>query len=138
MRGFLEEMSASDIATTAPVLGDWTAEFGYYAGRELLQVRDFTAIFSSNDQMALGLIHAIRDEGLDVPRDISVVGFDDIPEAAHFWPPLTTIRQDFAELGRRCVDLLLGPADGASGVPAAVIMPELIVRASTASPPRWG
>jgi len=138
MRGFLEEMSASDIATTAPVLGDWTAEFGYYAGKELLQVRDFTAIFSSNDQMALGLIHAIRDEGLDVPRDISVVGFDDIPEAPHFWPPLTTIRQDFPELGRRCVDLLLGPADGASGVPAAVIMPELIVRASTASPPRWG
>ncbi len=75
-------------------------------------MRDFTAIFSSNDQMALGLIHAIRDEGLDVPRDISIVGFDDIPEAAHFWPPLTTVRQDFAELGRRCVELLLGPADG--------------------------
>ena len=62
--------------------------------------------------MALGLIHAIRDEGLDVPRDISIVGFDDIPEAAHFWPPLTTVRQDFAELGRRCVELLLGPTAG--------------------------
>jgi DNA-binding LacI/PurR family transcriptional regulator len=135
MRGFLEEMGANDIPTTAPILGDWTAEFGYYAGRELLRVRDFTAIFSSNDQMALGLIHAIRDEGLDVPGDISVVGFDDIPEAAHFWPPLTTVRQDFAELGRRCVDLLLGPADGIEAA-ASTIEPELIVRRSTAPAPR--
>lgn len=136
MRGFLEEMSASDIPTTAPVLGDWTAEFGYYAGRELLQVRDFTAVFSSNDQMALGLMHAIRDEGLDVPRDISVVGFDDIPEAAHFWPPLTTVRQDFAELGRRCVELLLSPVEEHAAHPVPLIMPELIVRAST-GPVRW-
>lgn len=131
MRGFLEEMGAHDIPTTAPILGDWTAEFGYYAGRELLRVRDFTAVFSSNDQMALGLMHAIRDEGLDVPRDISIVGFDDIPEAAHFWPPLTTVRQDFPELGRRCVELLLGPEDGAPAAPGT-IEPELIVRASTA------
>jgi DNA-binding LacI/PurR family transcriptional regulator len=129
MRGFLEEMSAHDIPTTAPILGDWTAEFGYYAGRELLRVRDFTAVFSSNDQMALGLMHAIRAEGLDVPGDISVVGFDDIPEAAHFWPPLTSVRQDFAELGRRCVDLLLGPADGVEPA-ASTIVPELVVRDS--------
>ncbi|WP_424449882.1 LacI family DNA-binding transcriptional regulator [Microbacterium arborescens] len=129
MRGFLEEMSDSDIPTTAPVLGDWTAEFGYYAGRELLRVRDFTAIFSSNDQMALGLLHAIRDEGLDCPRDISIVGFDDIPEAAHFWPPLSTVRQDFADLGRRCVDLLLG--QGSGEVELDVLVPELVVRSST-------
>jgi DNA-binding LacI/PurR family transcriptional regulator len=135
MRGFLEEMSACDVATTAPILGDWTADFGYYAGRELLLVRDFTAIFSANDQMALGLIHAIRDEGLDVPGDISVVGFDDIPEAAHFWPPLTTVRQDFAELGRRCVDVLLGPAGTTDGV-ASSIMPELVIRSST-GPVHW-
>jgi DNA-binding LacI/PurR family transcriptional regulator len=136
MRGFLAEMGASDIPTTAPILGDWSAEFGYHAGQELLQVPDFTAIFSSNDQMALGLIHAIRDAGLDVPRDISVVGFDDIPEAAHFWPPLTTVRQDFAELGRRCVDVLLGPTGGAREPAAATIAPELVVRGST-GPVRW-
>jgi DNA-binding LacI/PurR family transcriptional regulator len=132
MSGFLDELSASDVPTTAPILGDWTAEFGYYAGRELLRVRDFTAVFSSNDQMALGFIHAARDEGLDIPRDISVVGFDDIPEAAHFWPPLTTVRQDFAELGRRCVELLLGPADGLESPSPSTITPELIVRGSTA------
>lgn len=134
MRGFLEELGASDVPTTAPILGDWTAEFGYYAGRELLQVRDFTAVFSSNDQMALGFMHAVRDEGLDVPRDISIVGFDDIPEAAHFWPPLTTVRQDFAELGRRCVELLLGPVDGLGSPAPSTITPELIVRGSTAPP----
>lgn len=132
MRGFLDEMSASDVPTTAPILGDWTAEFGFYAGREMLRFRDFTAIFSSNDQMALGLLHAIRDDGLDVPRDISIVGFDDIPEAAHFWPPLTTVRQDFAELGRRCVELLLGPDTDANEPSPATITPELIVRSSTA------
>jgi DNA-binding LacI/PurR family transcriptional regulator len=134
MRGFLEEMGAQDIPTTAPILGDWTAEFGYFAGRELLRVRDFTAIFSSNDQMALGLIHAIRAEGLDVPRDVSVVGFDDIPEAAHFWPPLTTVRQDFAELGRRCVALLLGDIDPAAPEYRGTIEPELIVRDSVGPP----
>ena len=134
MRGFLDEMGARDVPTTAPILGDWTADFGYHAGRELLRVRDFTAIFSSNDQMALGMIHAAREAGLDVPGDLSVVGFDDIPEAAHFWPPLTTVRQDFPELGRRCIALLLSSLGGeAEGYPGTIV-PELIVRASTAPP----
>ena len=90
-----------------PVLGDWTAEFGYLAGRELLNRADFTAVFCSNDLTALGLLHAFREAGIRVPADVSVVGFDDVPEAAHFWPPLTTIRQDFAEVGRRALALLL-------------------------------
>lgn len=136
MRGFLEEMGAHDIPVTAPILGDWSAEFGYYAGRELLKVRDFTAIFASNDQMALGLMHAVRAEGLDIPHDISIVGFDDIPEAGHFWPPLTTVRQDFPELGRRCIDILLGTLDAADATAPTTITPELIVRGSTAQP-RW-
>ncbi|MFD1715401.1 LacI family DNA-binding transcriptional regulator [Amnibacterium flavum] len=133
MRGFLAEMSDNDVPTTAPILGDWTADFGYRAGTELLRFRDFTAVFSSNDQMALGLLHAIRDAGLDCPRDISVVGFDDIPEASHFWPPLTTVSQDFAEIGRRCVELLLGRIAGEApqGPP---ITPALIVRNSTSHP----
>ncbi len=136
MRGFLEEMGAMDVPTTAPILGDWTADFGYFAGRELLRIRDFTAIFSSNDQMALGLMHAISDAGLNIPGDISVVGFDDIPESAHFWPPLTTVRQDFKELGRRCIALLLGEIAGGAPGYHSTIEPELVVRASTA-PPAW-
>ncbi len=134
MRGFLDAMSAADVPTTAPILGDWTAEFGFYAGREMLRLRDFTAIFSSNDQMALGLIHAVRDAGLDVPGDVSIVGFDDIPEAAHFWRQLTTVRQDFAEVGRRCVALLLDGMGGTGDRYRGTITPELVVRASTGPP----
>lgn len=134
MRGFLAEMSDQDVPTTAPILGDWTADFGYRAGVELMRVRDFTAIFSSNDQMALGLIHAIRDEGYDVPRDVSIVGFDDIPEAPHFWPPLTTVRQDFDELGRRCVARLLGNLEVDTIGYSGSIDPELIIRKSTGPP----
>ena len=133
MTGFLDEMNAQDMPTTAPFLGDWTAEFGYFAGRELLRVRDFTAIFAANDQMALGLMHAIRDARLDVPGDVSIVGFDDIPDAAHFWPPLTTVRQDFAELGRRCVALLLGGLDAGEQYDG-IIAPTLVVRGSTGPP----
>ncbi|TFC37437.1 LacI family DNA-binding transcriptional regulator [Cryobacterium sp. TMT2-42-4] len=135
MRGFLDEMWEMDVPTMAPILGDWTADFGYRAGRELLRRRDFTAIFASNDLMALGFMHACREAGLDLPRDMSIVGYDDIPEAAHFWPPLTTVRQDFAELGRRCIALLLSNLSG--GVPierSDPIVPELIVRGSTAPP----
>ncbi|WP_394554723.1 LacI family DNA-binding transcriptional regulator [Agromyces sp. MMS24-JH15] len=140
MRGFLEEMGAQDVPTTAPILGDWTADFGFHAGRELLTVRDFTAVFASNDQMALGLIHAVRDAGLEVPRDVSIVGFDDIPEAAHFSPPLTTVRQDFAELGRRCVAALLAAGrdredgDEDESEEPRVIVPELVVRSTTGAP----
>ncbi len=133
MKGFLQAMSDNDVPTTAPILGDWTADFGYRAGVELLRYRDFTAIFSSNDQMALGLMHAVRDAGLDCPRDVSIVGFDDIPEARHFSPPLTTIRQDFPELGRRAVALLLAQLDGSEDY-RETIVPELIVRGTTAAP----
>ena len=81
MEGFLREVDDADLRTHPPFLGDWTADFGHHVGRELLRFRDFTAVFAANDQMALGLLHAFRSAGLDVPGDISVVGFDDVPEA---------------------------------------------------------
>jgi DNA-binding LacI/PurR family transcriptional regulator len=136
MRGFIEEIVDADLIAYPPILGDWTADFGHYVGRELLHRRDFTAVFAANDQMALGLIHAFREGGLDVPRDISIVGFDDIPEAAHYWPPLTTVRQDFVEIGRRSITMLLSELNGRRGVSHDQILPELIVRESTAPPRR--
>ncbi|MGN6327276.1 LacI family DNA-binding transcriptional regulator [Pseudolysinimonas sp.] len=137
MRGFLAEMSAHDMPTEAPVLGDWTVDFGYDIGRRLLTRRgEFTAVFASNDQMALGVVHAATELGLQVPEDLSVVGFDDIPEAKHFTPPLTTVRQDFRVLGRHAIDVLLADIEGGPAPwPSALEMPELVVRRSTAPPP---
>jgi DNA-binding LacI/PurR family transcriptional regulator len=134
LRGFETEMTAAGLPTGTPVLGDWTAEFGYRTGQRLLASRDFTAVFSSNDQMALGFMHAIHDAGLSVPGDVSVVGFDDIPEAAHYWPPLTTVRQDFSELGRRSIGLLLSELAGDESARQESITPQLVVRSSTAPP----
>ena len=90
--------------------------------------------------MALGVLRALHEAGVDVPRQVSVVGFDDIPEAQYFTPPLTTVRQDFGEIGRRSLRLMLAMMesehDDAGRVSPALVMPELILRASTA--PRSG
>jgi DNA-binding LacI/PurR family transcriptional regulator len=131
MQGFLDAINGADLRTRAPILGDWTAHFGYYAGIELLRMRDFTAVFAGNDQMALGFMHACREMGLSIPGDISIVGFDDIPEAAHFFPPLTTVRQNFADVGRRAVSLLLGELRGDMALSHELIAPELVIREST-------
>lgn len=115
--------------------GDWTAASGAEIAAGLLADDSVTAVFSSNDQMALGVLHAARLAGRRVPEDLAVVGFDDIPEAAFFAPPLTTVRQDFAELGRRCVARLVsliegGGAEGAGVAFGAPVAPVLVERAS--------
>jgi DNA-binding LacI/PurR family transcriptional regulator len=136
MHGFLAEMSAHDIPATAPVLGDWTVDLGYELGLKLLGYREFTAVFASNDQMALGIMHAAADLGLSVPGDLSVVGFDDIPEAKHFAPPLTTVRQDFAQLGASAIAILLAEIESTSSPePVQFAVPELLIRKSTAPAP---
>lgn len=115
--------------------GDWSAGSGYQAGRRLAQMAEATAVFCANDQMALGLLRAFAEAGRQVPGDVSVVAFDDIPEAGYFLPPLTTMRQDFGELGRRALHMLLdGIAGGGAFREVAPVVPELIVRASAAPP----
>ncbi|MET0974914.1 MAG: LacI family DNA-binding transcriptional regulator [Leifsonia sp.] len=131
MRGFLDAIIDGDLRTHPPILGDWTADFGYYAGRELMRYRDFTAVFAANDLMAIGLMHAFRESGLDVPGDVSVVGFDDIPVAQHVSPPLTTVHQEFREVGRRTVALLLGELRGDPAIGGEEIVPSLVVRSSS-------
>jgi DNA-binding LacI/PurR family transcriptional regulator len=84
--------------------------------------------------MALGVLLALREAGRDVPGDVSVVGFDDTPESAFFAPPLTTVRQDFPGLGRRCVDELLARIVGDAEVQHVELAPELVIRSSTAAP----
>jgi DNA-binding LacI/PurR family transcriptional regulator len=129
--GYRSELVESGLVPLAPVVGDWTAEFGYQSGRALLADRDFTAVFCGNDQMALGFLHACREAGVDVPGKVSVVGFDDTPESAHFAPALTTIRQNFVEIGNRAIALLLAELDGRATIDHDPIAPELVVRAST-------
>jgi DNA-binding LacI/PurR family transcriptional regulator len=116
--------------------GDWSAVSGYEAGRRLAANPDCTAIFAANDQMALGVLRALHESGRRVPQDVSVVGFDDIPDAAGYLPPLTTVHQDFAEVGRRCVHGLLAQIHDARAEPGTELVPTtLIKRASTAPPP---
>ena len=133
MRGYLDALREADLPTFPPIRGDWSADFGYFAGTELARRRDFTAVFAANDLMAIGLMHGFRDAGLDVPRDVSVVGFDDIPVAAHVWPPLTTVHQDFPELGRRAVGILLAEIRNEPAPQFGQVEPLLRIRSSSAS-----
>lgn len=129
--GYRSELLEAGLSPREPLIGDWTAEFGHRAGLDLFEARDFTAVFCSNDQMALGLLHAARDAGVDVPGELSVVGFDDTPESAHFAPALTTVRQNFVEIGNRAIALLLAELGGEAVVDTDPIAPELIVRSSS-------
>jgi DNA-binding LacI/PurR family transcriptional regulator len=142
-RAALEEAGAE---VPPPLIGDWTPLSGYRAGQELAgrvaaagarrgASPEVSAVFVANDQMALGVLRAFREAGLPVPGRVAIAGFDDIPEAEFFAPPLTTIRQDFATVGRASIRLLL---DRLENTPRAtdtaervVIEPRLIVRAST-------
>ncbi|WP_104090625.1 LacI family DNA-binding transcriptional regulator [Arthrobacter sp. GMC3] len=115
--------------------GDWSANSGFRLGREIARIGDVTAIFAGNDQMALGLLRAFAEAGISVPGDISVVGFDDWPESEFFLPPLSTVRQDFQELGKRCIQALLAELDGGARDGASVqVVPELVIRGTTAAP----
>lgn len=128
--GYLAELAEAGRDPVVSREGDWTAASGAAIGAELLDDPELTAVFSSNDQMALGLLHAARERGRRVPEDLAVVGFDDIPEAAYFAPPLTTVRQDFAELGRRGVARLVALIEGRELAFDAPVAPVLVVRDS--------
>ena len=116
--------------------GDWSSSSGYALGRQLAAEPGLTAVLCGNDTMALGLMRALAERGLRVPDDVSIVGFDDVPEAGFYVPPLTTVRQDFGEVGRRALSTLIDRMSGAIGADLRVrIAPELIIRASAAGPP---
>jgi DNA-binding LacI/PurR family transcriptional regulator len=90
-----------------PLSGDWSAKSGYELGQTLAMIPELTAIFVAADRMAFGAIRAFAEKGRRVPHDVAIVGFDDIPEAAFYCPPLSTVRQDFQEVGARALELLL-------------------------------
>ncbi|MEU0742244.1 LacI family DNA-binding transcriptional regulator [Streptomyces sp. NPDC006134] len=131
-------LEAAGAEVPEPLAGDWSADSGYDLGRRLARDPEVTAVFASNDQMALGLLHALHEAGRSVPEDVSVVGYDDIPEAAHLLPPLTTVRTDFAEIGTRALRLLLHRIDGTGEPPPAgsLVPADLVVRRSSGPPSR--
>lgn len=124
-------------AEEPPLLrGDWSPDSGYRAGMLLSRIPECRAVFVANDHMALGLMRAFDERGRRIPEDVALVGFDDIPESGYFSPPLTTVRQDFAEVGRLSVDLLLRlRRDDAPPPPPLLVAPTLVARASSACPP---
>lgn len=114
--------------------GDWSPRSGYEVGRRIAEDPDVTAIFVANDGMAIGLMSALHEKGRDVPGEISVVGFDNVPEAPYVWPALTTVDQEFSLLGRRAVELTLRALEGEPDPSTRLIRPALVVRDSTAAP----
>lgn len=116
------------------VVGDWSADFAYDFAMGLNRLPDYTAVFVANDDMAVGLIHGLHDKGFEVPRDLSVVGFDDVPLARHVLPPLTTVRQDFAALGAAVVEMLRAALEERELPQLTRIPTELVTRSSSAAP----
>jgi len=115
------------------IRGDWSASTGYTLGQRLAADPDVTAVFCANDETAAGVLHALHEAGRRVPDDVSVVGFDGITVAEHLWPPLTTVEQDFDEIGRRLVDLLLRQVRDRADLAGAheVVPTRLAIRGST-------
>lgn len=127
-----EILEAEGREVPEPFHGDWTAEAGHRVGLQLAEIPEATAVFVSNDQMALGLLRALHERRLRVPEDVSVVGFDDMDEAANFWPPLTTVHQFFEDAGSLAVSLIIDEIQGRDVDPGVrTVGTELVVRSSS-------
>jgi len=129
--GFRAELAARGLRPGPVIAGDWSAASGF-AAAPALRESGATAVFAANDQMALGLLGGLHAAGVSVPGDVSVVGFDDVPDAAFYVPALTTVRQDFDELARRAVSLVLGGTEADDAAHLAPVEPVLVTRASVA------
>jgi len=129
----IETLNKHNIEPAIHIEGNWSTPGGYQATRRLLeQGHEFSAVIAANDSMALGTYHALHQAGLSVPDDVSVVGFDDILEAAYFTPPLTTVSHDYIQLGVLGFEyLMLLMDDPETMIEQKVIRPKLIVRQST-------
>ncbi|PUB24797.1 LacI family transcriptional regulator [Promicromonospora sp. AC04] len=130
-RAFEAAVAAHGLVSAGVVHGDWTARSGHEVVSALPSSLDFTAVVAANDQMALGALLALRERDLRVPEDMSITGVDDIPDAAYFSPPLTTLRVDFVAQGRRAVEHLLARIAGREPEDDDALISQLVVRRST-------
>lgn len=130
-----ETLRAAGAPVPGILRGDWSPEAGYELGTTLAANPEVTAVFVANDQMALGLMRAMHDAGRTVPGDVSVVGFDDMPESANFQPPLTTVHQAFDKIGVEAVAVLLEEIEGGKREEHSPVPVRLVVRDSTGPAP---
>jgi DNA-binding LacI/PurR family transcriptional regulator len=137
----LAELQAAGLEPGPAMHTPWTPDGGYDATKELIKTSagKFTAIFAANDLIAMGALLALHEAGIEVPAEVSVVGFDNMPEGRFFHPPLTTATSDFDVMARESLDILFARI---RGTPDAVLRrafrPELLVRKSTAPPAKRG
>jgi DNA-binding LacI/PurR family transcriptional regulator len=130
-RGWRDELAAHRLEIADPEVGDWSAASGYRVGSQL-DIEPGVAIFVGNDHMSIGLLSALRERGLRVPEDVSVVGFDDVPEAGYLFPPLTTVRQDFGTLGEIIMQKVLIAIEEPDTATEDIPLPtHLVLRQST-------
>lgn len=137
LEGWRAALAARGVSEPPVVEGDWSPASGYAAGLELASDPSVTAVFAAGDEMAIGLIHALREAGRRVPEDVSVVGFDGTPVFAYVTPPLTTVRQPFDAAAREGIRRLVHAIEKPdTDLPPVSDPPvELVVRGSTAPPP---
>ncbi|MCJ1708885.1 LacI family DNA-binding transcriptional regulator [Microbacterium sp. VKM Ac-2923] len=129
-QGWRECLAEAGLPEGPFIIGDWTSDFGFEFGRSY-DLGETTAVFAANDQIALGVIHGLHGRGIRVPDDMNVIGFDDLSDARHFLPPLTTVRQDFAALGELALQQIIAAIEGDTEPSHDMIQPQLIVREST-------
>jgi DNA-binding LacI/PurR family transcriptional regulator len=133
--GWRRALRRAGASIPEPFDATWEPKSGQALGTTLAEDPDVTAIFCGNDEIAMGVISGLTRAGRRVPEDVSVVGFDDHPLAELWTPPITTVDQDFAGMGRRGVELLLAEINGTAGRRFSSERPRLVVRESTAPPP---
>ncbi|HEU4545908.1 MAG TPA: LacI family DNA-binding transcriptional regulator [Microlunatus sp.] len=131
LRGWASEMQEAGLSSDRWFESDWTPGYAYELGRRLIVEGLPTGIFAASDHMALGLLRAFAEQGVRVPEDVSVVGYDDAEGSDFYFPPLTTVRQDFVGLASRSLELLDIPGDNPFGEEPPV-EPVLKIRSSTA------
>lgn len=134
--GWRATLSENDREVPPVIPAEWSAASGFRAGQMIARMPEVTAVFAANDHLALGILRALHEHGRRVPGDVSIVGFDDVPEAAYFIPPLTTVRPDFHAVARTTLRTLLDQIDaGGASAERHTVPPVLVSRDSVAPPP---
>lgn len=132
--GWRKALEAADAPVPAVVPAGWDARSAYLAGLRLAADPDVTAILCGNDDTAMAVRRALHEAGRDVPGDVSIIGFDDVPGAAYWTPALTTVRMDFVSLGHACLAAIAAEVAGRPRPAVELAAPSLVIRESTAPP----